>query len=36
MGLRIEVNEREAAKHSFAQETLQQMTFHEVGSVAES
>jgi len=34
-GLGIEVNDREAAKHPFEQETLQQMTFHEDGSVAE-
>ena len=34
-GLGIEVNERAAARHPFAQETLQQMTFHEDGSVAE-
>ncbi len=34
-GLGIEVNEREAVKHPFAQETLQQMIFHEDGSVAE-
>lgn len=34
-GLGIEVNEREAAKHPFKQEVLQQMIFHEDGSVAE-
>jgi len=34
-GLGIEVSERAAAKHPFAQETLQQMTFHVDGSVAE-
>jgi galactonate dehydratase len=34
-GLGIEVNEQAAAKHPFAQETLQQMTFHEDGSVAD-
>jgi galactonate dehydratase len=34
-GLGIEVNEREAAKHPFKQEILQQMIFHEDGSVAE-
>jgi galactonate dehydratase len=34
-GLGIEVNEREAAKHPFAQETFQQSTFLEDGSVAE-
>ncbi len=34
-GLGIEVNEREAAKYPFAQETMQQMIFHEDGSVAE-
>jgi len=34
-GLGIEVNEREAAKHPFAQEDLQQMVFLEDGSVAE-
>ena len=34
-GLGIEVNEREAAKHPFEQENLQQMIFHEDGSVAE-
>lgn len=34
-GLGIEVNEVEAAKHPFAQETFQQMIFHEDGSVAE-
>jgi galactonate dehydratase len=34
-GLGIEVNEREAAKHPFQQEILQQMIFHLDGSVAE-
>ncbi|MGI9075692.1 MAG: galactonate dehydratase [Bryobacteraceae bacterium] len=34
-GLGIEVDEREAAKHPFEQEILQQMMFHEDGSVAE-
>ena len=34
-GLGIEVNESEAAKQPFAQETLQRMIFHEDGSVAE-
>lgn len=34
-GLGIEVNEREAARHPFAQEDLQQITFLEDGSVAE-
>jgi galactonate dehydratase len=34
-GLGIEVNEYEAAKHPFQQEILQQMIFHEDGSVAE-
>jgi len=34
-GLGIEVNEREAAKHPFQQEILQQMIFHEDGSVAD-
>lgn len=34
-GLGIEVNEAEAAKHPFVQEDLQQMIFHEDGSVAE-
>jgi galactonate dehydratase len=34
-GLGIEVNEQEAAKHPFEQETLQQMVFHDDGSVAE-
>jgi len=34
-GLGIEVNEREAAKHPFAQETFQQSIFLEDGSVAE-
>jgi hypothetical protein len=31
----VEVNEREAAKHPFAQEELQQMVFLDDGSVAE-
>jgi galactonate dehydratase len=34
-GLGIEVNEREAAKHPFEQEELQQMVFLDDGSVAE-
>jgi galactonate dehydratase len=34
-GLGIEVDEREAAKHPFQQEILEQMVFHEDGSVAE-
>ena len=34
-GLGIEVNEAEAARHSFVQEDLQQMIFHGDGSVAE-
>jgi galactonate dehydratase len=34
-GLGIEIDEREAAKHPFEQETLQQMIFHKDGSVAE-
>jgi galactonate dehydratase len=34
-GMGIEVNEREAAKHPFAQEELQQMVFLDDGSVAE-
>ena len=34
-GLGIEIDEREAAKHPFQQEILQQMTFLEDGSVAE-
>jgi galactonate dehydratase len=34
-GLGIEVNEREAAKHPFEQEDLQQMVFLDDGSVAE-
>lgn len=34
-GLGVEVNEREAAKHPFVQEVLQQMIFHPDGSVAE-
>ena len=34
-GMGVEVNEREAAKHPFAQEELQQMVFLDDGSVAE-
>ena len=34
-GLGVEVNEREAARHPFQQEILEQMVFHEDGSVAE-
>jgi len=34
-GLGIEIDESEAAKHPFEQEHLQQMMFHEDGSVAE-
>jgi len=34
-GLGVEVNEAEAKKHPFQQEVLEQMVFHEDGSVAE-
>lgn len=34
-GLGVEINETEARKHPFQQEVLEQMTFHEDGSVAE-
>jgi galactonate dehydratase len=34
-GLGIDINEREAARHPFQQEVLEQMVFHEDGSVAE-
>ncbi len=34
-GLGVEVNEAEARKHPFQQEVMEQLTFHEDGSVAE-
>jgi galactonate dehydratase len=34
-GLGVEIDEREAAKHPFQQEILEQLTFHPDGSVAE-